>query len=308
MSTFVLRDAWLWNEEHEAYDLSEVSFSCNQGRTLAVVGSPTSGSDTLANWLAGRLDRGYRFEGEVSGLESVAAVDELIGHGLNPHMRVREVFAALRESSPPFFDHLQDLLAAIQSFDVASVEDKFPEEMPPLVRAKLEVLLLLARKPSVLITNLSGSSLVATEKFEVMELLKTIHELQQNAWIIFDRHVSNSARFADEMLVMLNGRVIEQGSTADVVNRPAHPMTIALSEYGSKLLTMQLGATVSQLLEPLTKQGCPFSYKCAVAQKVGLGTCQKDVPQLHNESVSQAVRCHASKEDRQVYRLHLRGQ
>src|SRR5205807_242901 len=92
----------------------------------------------------------------------------------------------------------------------------------------------LACDPSVLIADEPTASLDSTVQAEVLQLLSRLRQ-ERNLTLLFITH--NPAllvNFADRVMVMNAGRIVEQGRTAEVFQRPVDPFTQALTSATAK--------------------------------------------------------------------------
>jgi peptide/nickel transport system ATP-binding protein len=109
--------------------------------------------------------------------------------------------------------------------------------------------------------------------------------------------LSTVASFADEIVVLYAGRVVEQGPTDEVLRPPFHPYTrllissvpemrIGWLEDTMKKREMSVG--IARGVE-ITRKGCPFYNRCPMAIE---GTCEKDMPPILKLEDGHEIACH----------------
>ena len=143
-----------------------------------------------------------------------------------------------------------------------------------------EMALALSCNPKVLLADEPTTALDATVQIQILLLLR---ELQRELGlsIIFVTHdIGAAAEIADRVAVMYGGRIVEQGTVADLLRAPRHPYTQALLKgrahgamrKGQRLETIPGSPPDLAALPP----GCSFAPRCSLAQP----RCQATVPDI----------------------------
>jgi peptide/nickel transport system ATP-binding protein len=138
----------------------------------------------------------------------------------------------------------------------------------------------------------------------VIKLLTGLRDKTGVSFVFISHDLSTVASFADEIVVLYAGRVVEQGPTDEVLTPPFHPYTrllissvpemrIGWLEDTMKKREMAVG--IARGVE-ITATGCPFYNRCPVAIE---GTCDKDVPPLLNLKDGHEIACHLTLEQLQ---------
>lgn len=83
----------------------------------------------------------------------------------------------------------------------------------------------LAADPQLLICDEATSSLDVTLQAQIMTLLRQLKEKQHMAFLFITHNIALAQQFCDTLLVMEQGRIVEQGRTDDVISQPQHPYT-----------------------------------------------------------------------------------
>ena len=112
--------------------------------------------------------------------------------------------------------------------------------------------------------------------------------------------LSTVASFADQIVVLYAGRVVEQGPTNAVLSPHYHPYTRLLISSVPELRvgwleetmeTQEAQAGIDRVVT-LTDKGCQFFDRCPRAMK---GTCDEETPPVRNVTWSHSIECHLSE-------------
>lgn len=167
----------------------------------------------------------------------------------------------------------------------------YPHEMSGGMRQRAMIALALSCNPKVLLADEPTTALDATVQIQILLLLR---ELQRELGlsIVFVTHdIGAAAEIADRVAVMYGGRIVEQGSVADLLRAPRHPYTLALlkgrahgaMQKGQRLETIPGSPPDLAALPP----GCAFAPRCGFAEP----RCQAAVPDIVPVAAGHEVRC-----------------
>ncbi|CAB3634560.1 dipeptide ABC transporter ATP-binding protein DppD [Achromobacter marplatensis] len=167
----------------------------------------------------------------------------------------------------------------------------YPHEMSGGMRQRAMIALALSCNPKVLLADEPTTALDATVQIQILLLLR---ELQRELGlsIVFVTHdIGAAAEIADRVAVMYGGRIVEQGTVADLLRAPRHPYTLALLKgrahgamrKGQRLETIPGSPPDLAALPP----GCSFAPRCSLAQP----RCQAAVPDIEPVAPGHEVRC-----------------
>jgi peptide/nickel transport system ATP-binding protein len=282
-----------------------VSLRVERGQTVCIAGESGCGKSVTALSVMGllpdvaRVDAGaIRFNGvdvlalparQRRGLRgrALAMVFQEPMTALNPVQsigrQVAEVFAihgtaGRREAR----DKVLALLRQVKIPDPERRYDEYPHQMSGGMKQRVMIAMALANRPELLIADEPTTALDVTIQAQVLHLLRELQR-ELGTGIVFVTHdLAVVAEIADRVVVMYAGRVVEQGSVLDVLERPAHPYTIGLlaarpragqTRHGGDRLAVIPG-TVPSPLERIA--GCRYQARCPRVQ----ARCRVDVPVL----------------------------
>ena len=242
--------------------LKDVSFDIYRGRTVAVVGESGSGKSTVAKVISGLLKpvRGIvQFEGKplsprfqrrpLDQLKQIQMIYQMADTALNPKLRIRELIGRPAElylglKGKALGSHVRDLLALIE-LEPKEYIDRFPSELSGGQKQRIGIARALAASPSVIICDEVTSSLDQILAESILKLLDRLQVEFNLAYVFISHDLATVRAIADEVVVMENGRVVEQGTKSDVFAPPHDPYTELLlssvPEMDPDWLTRQLG-------------------------------------------------------------------
>lgn len=268
--------------------VSSVDLSIDPGETLGIVGESGSGKSMTVRGLMGILPDGVHASGSVK-YQGQELMDTPSGHRrhadfammfqdpftmLNPLMRAgRHISETLTD------DHGHRLrgkaaraeevrrLAEVAISD-PGVADRLPYELSGGMRQRVGIAATLSSDPALLIADEATTALDVTTQASILKLLKNLQAERNMALMLITHDLSVASLMCDRILVMYAGRLIEQGPTADVIERPLHPYTRGLIDSNPpadrRLANLpSMPGSVPRAYEVL--QVCPFLERCGFA-------------------------------------------
>jgi len=227
--------------------VDDVSLELRRGEVLALVGESGSGKSTLAAALAGlRTPSGgvLRYLGEPGGdlavpagkrpldlRRRVALVFQNADTALNPRRSVRD---AVRRPLTLFGIGPRAERAARTTQllrDVAldpALQERLPAQLSGGQRQRVGIARALAGEPDVIIADEITTALDVSVQAQVLDLLDELRRERRLACLFISHDLAVVRGIADRILVLYQGKVVEQGSTRAVFAGPNHPYTRAL--------------------------------------------------------------------------------
>ncbi|MFI9387649.1 dipeptide ABC transporter ATP-binding protein [Kutzneria sp. NPDC052558] len=221
--------------------LADVSLTLRAGETLGVVGESGSGKSTLARIVVGLLapDSGtVRLAGQPwsAGPERtrrarrgfVQLVHQNPYAAFDPRFTVAGIIgeALPRLGRRQRAERVTELLAKVRLG--AEFAGRRPHELSGGQRQRVAIARALGPGPSVLICDEPVSALDVSVQAQVLDLLAALQRETGIALLFITHDLAVVQQIGDRVLVLKDGRVVEQGAAGDVFGRPRHPYTRAL--------------------------------------------------------------------------------
>jgi peptide/nickel transport system ATP-binding protein len=296
--------------------LAGAGFALQQGEILGVLGESGSGKSTLAAALvkllppSGRITKGaVLFEGKdllqstsvelrrIRGAR-MALIFQEPSLALHPTMRVgQQVRQVLAAHSPAGNDALRErtleTFSTLFSGDADRVSNSYPHQLSGGQRQRVLIAQAIACHPSVIIADEPTASLDPTTQMEILGVFRTLQQKLGLAMIFITHNPALLAGFADRVLVLYGGHVIECGPAEAVLMSPLHPYTKAL--FQSIPVNLEQGAYARKTKLPaipgdafsLPKEGCSFEPRCTERMDI----CRERRPALVNLAACHTVSC-----------------
>jgi peptide/nickel transport system ATP-binding protein len=301
---------------HTLHAVRDVSFNLYRGAVVALVGESGSGKSTAARLLAGqeRLTSGtIQLDGKQVEVSSradfrrykseVQLVFQDPFSSLNPVHTVRyHLERPVRLHGGKGAEVGQEVVSLMEQVRLTPARQflaKYPHELSGGQRQRVSFARALAARPSVLLADEPVSMLDVSIRLEMLNLLDDLRERFSLAMLYITHDIASARYFADEILVMYAGEIVERGPAELVTQRPAHPYTQLLvasapdpDNLGSTLRGggRRHGPAASgrpQNLEGAGTQGCPFNPRCPFADDL----CRREDPALMQISDTRGAAC-----------------
>ena len=241
--------------------VDDVSFEVHAGEILGLVGASGSGKSTVARCLVHleRPDSGdVRYadgKGGTTGWSMHVAqlVFQNPYQSLNPTMTVRQTLAeALHAAGEPADDaHIRRLL------DVVGLETEYLDRKPGTLSGgqcqRVAIARALAPQPKLLVADEAVTALDANVQRHVLETLLSLREHTDLAILFISHDLDTVRRIADRIAVMVDGRIIEEGATAEVMDHPKHEYTRKLIASVPRALSLDAADTAGTA--DITREG-----------------------------------------------------
>jgi ABC-type dipeptide/oligopeptide/nickel transport system ATPase component len=239
--------------------VEEVALTVSAGECVGVVGESGSGKSMTMRALIGLLPRGARIAGGdlrfalAGGPPSPYDPVRVRGGGmamvfqepmtaLNPTRRVGDLVAdAIMVNSAERVRRGVARQAAVRLLDEVGVPDPearvraFPHELSGGLRQRVMIAMALAGDPDLVICDEPTTALDVTVQDQILGLLDRLRR-ERGIGLLFVTHdLGVVAQVSQRLVVMQDGRVVESGSTPEVLSRPRHPYTVALRRAAADL-------------------------------------------------------------------------
>ncbi len=228
-----------------------ISFALRRGETLAIAGESGSGKSITSlavmgllppnvSATAGRVRLGTTDllgipEARMRALrgDRVAMIFQEPMTSLNPVMTVgAQLVEAIRAHEPlPRREARARAIEALRAVRLSEPErrlDQFPHELSGGMRQRVMIAMALSLRPDVLIADEPTTALDVTVQREVLDLLRDLRRETGTAVVLITHDMGVVAEMADRVVVLKDGRMVEEGAVARIFQAPREPYTQAL--------------------------------------------------------------------------------
>ncbi len=298
--------------------LRDINVKVERGHVVGVIGESGCGKSTLARVMAGILPAA---EGEVvldgdrlkpalrqrsrDELRRVQFVFQMADTALNPRQRISEILGRPIE----FYRGIRGRAKRLEVAELLKMvelpiefESRYPQELSGGQKQRINLARALAAKPDVMLCDEVTSALDSIVGANVIRLLKDLRDKTGVSFVFISHDLSTVATFADEIVVLYAGRVVEQGPVDQVLSPPYHPYTRLLISSVPEMRigwledTMEkreMAVGIARGVE-ITDTGCPFFNRCPIAIE---GTCDTETAPNREPSPGHIIACHRTLEE-----------
>ena len=298
--------------------VDDVSFDLAAGETLAIVGESGSGKSVTAMSMLrliptppGRISSGeVMFDGrdllklddrEIRAIRGnrIAMIFQEPMSSLNPSLTVGLQIAepiVIHRRTPwaAAMDKAVELLARVRISDGASRLNSYPHQYSGGMRQRVMIAMALACKPQLIIADEPTTALDVTVQAQILALLKELTREANSAMVLITHDLGVVARYADRVVVMYGGRIVETAPARALYKTPNHPYT-----RGLMASVPRLDGDTARPLVPIEGQppdlatlppGCAFAPRCQQA----VDRCRTERPPLVEREPGHFSACHFS--------------
>jgi len=296
--------------------VDDVSFSLMQGETLGIVGESGSGKTSIALSICRLLPpEGRVISGQImmDGVDLLSLCDEdfrmrrwkdisIIFQGamnaLNPVMKVGEqISEVIMLHSACSYDEARD--KAKELFRMVEIDsgriDTYPHEFSGGMRQRAIIAMALACGPRIVIGDEPTTGLDVMVQAQVLDLMDRLRREERMSMILITHDLSVLGEIADRVAVMYAGKIVESGSTEEILQRGVHPYTRLLARsfpdvHGSREMVASIPGNPPNLISP--PSGCRFHPRCPVSSEI----CSNEEPVFRDLGGGHMAACHLVKD------------
>ena len=238
-------------------------------------------------------------------LQRIQIVFQMPDVAVNPRHRVKDILGRplkffLGMGAAERDRRVAELLDMVEL--PAGFMSRYPGELSGGQKQRVNLARALAAEPEIILCDEVTSSLDTVVGAAIIELLEHLREELGVAYLFISHDLSTVASFADRIVVLYAGKVVEQGQTSDVLAPPYHPYTRLLLSSVPELrtgwledvmTTREAMSGISRGVE-ITDVGCPFFNRCPLAID---GTCDRIHPPVRRPVAGHEIACHREAEE-----------
>jgi ABC-type dipeptide/oligopeptide/nickel transport system ATPase component len=231
--------------------VDDISFAVGAGETVAVVGESGSGKSVSALALtrllppapACRVSGEIRLGGrnladlperalpEVRGKE-IAYIFQEPSSSLNPLFTIgAQIAESIRLHRPDVTDATAEIIRVL---DLVGIRDPakrikdYPHQLSGGMQQRVMIAMALVCRPALLVADEPTTALDVTIQAQIIDLLRELKAKLRMSILMITHNFGIVHGFADRVLVMYRGKIVEEGPTERVLREPQHPYTQAL--------------------------------------------------------------------------------
>ncbi|MET3920232.1 ABC transporter ATP-binding protein [Arthrobacter sp. UYEF20] len=306
--TLVVEDLKIIGVPSMAAIIEELSLEVRPGEILGVVGESGSGKTTLGLALLNYCKEGTQLDGgsvsvagqQLAGLHwrqvrqlrgrTVAYIPQSPASALNPALRIgTQLKECLSGPSAQVLGRVREVLREVALPDDDAFLAGYPHQLSGGQQQRVAIAMAFTARPALIVMDEPTTGLDVSTQEHVLATVRSMCKTYDCAAVYISHDMAVVAELADRIAVMYSGRIVEIGSTAEVLANSRHPYTgrllLAVPDLHAKRPMIGIpGHAPSPLARP---QGCAFAPRCPLAD-AGCGT---DAPAAIEVGPRHTVRC-----------------
>ncbi|MGF1609355.1 MAG: ABC transporter ATP-binding protein [Kiloniellales bacterium] len=297
--------------------LRDVDVAVERGHVVGIIGESGCGKSTLARVMAGLLPAAkgeIRLDGTPLApsvaqrsrkqLQKVQIVFQMADTALNPRHQIGEILGRPVE----FYLGTRGAARRRRVAELLEMVDlprdfaqRYPWELSGGQKQRVNLARARAAEPEVILCDEVTSALDTIVGANIIELLKRLRRELGVSFVFISHDLSTVASFADRIVVLYAGKVVESGTVDEVLAPPYHPYTrllitsvpeLSVGWLERSLQTREAAAGIARAVE-IRAEGCPFFSRCPLAVP---DLCDREAPPVREPSGSHRLACHRQLE------------
>ena len=240
----------LENSQHQNL-IDGVSFDIKKNEIVGLIGESGSGKSLTSLSILGLLEKNkFNISGEIifngnnlldldnnammeiRGSEISMIFQEPMS-ALNPTMKIgKQIFEVFKAHKNLSFknttERIKKLIKKVRLDNVENLLDKYPHQISGGQKQRVMIVMALSCNPQLLIADEPTTALDVTIQKEIIEILKNLQKSEKLSILFISHDLRLVSNISDKILIMKNGKIIEQGSNKNIINYPKENYTKAL--------------------------------------------------------------------------------
>jgi oligopeptide/dipeptide ABC transporter ATP-binding protein len=297
-----------------------VSFNVDKGQIFGLVGESGCGKSATALSIMGLIPQppgiiaGGRvnFDGRNLAQYSSAQYRQVRGVDISmifqePMTSLNPVHTIAKQISELCIEHLGmskrearnkclEMLEQVGIPSAGSQLDQYPHNLSGGMRQRVMIAMALCCRPKLILADEPTTALDVTVQAQILELILALQQSSGSSVLLITHNLGIVAEYAEKVVVMYAGKVVEEASVWDLFENPLHPYTkgllksvprIGSKKQGPKTRLAEIPGSVPSLRN--LPQGCNFNPRCNMARK----KCGEQEPELKSAGSQRLVACWA---------------
>lgn len=240
----------LENSKHQNL-IDGVSFDIKKNEIVGLIGESGSGKSLTSLSILGLLEKNkFNISGEIifngnnlldldnnammeiRGSEISMIFQEPMS-ALNPTMKIgKQIFEVFKAHENLSFksttERIKKLIKKVKLDNVENLLDKYPHQISGGQKQRVMIVMALSCNPQLLIADEPTTALDVTIQKEIIEILKNLQKSEKLSILFISHDLRLVSNISEKILIMKNGKIIEQGSNKNIINYPKENYTKAL--------------------------------------------------------------------------------
>lgn len=228
------------------------------------------------------------FQNPMSSLNPTMKIEKQVAEAISIHRRL---------SKEEVDQEVLRLLTLVQLKEPEKRRKQYPHQLSGGMKQRVMIAMALACQPKVLLLDEPTTALDVTIQAQIMKLIMDLRESLQMSIILITHDLHVAQHFADTIMVMYAGEIVEKGKANTIFTNPKHPYTKALlgcqidSTYDKQKPLSYLSGMPTSLSQK--SRGCAFAPRCEECMQI----CLEEKPILVSDE-KQEVTCFLYHPDR----------
>jgi len=284
---------------------SNINLILEQGKTLAIVGESGSGKTTLARqiigveeptdgsiWLNEKPLSYNNSKDKKTRFGCIRMVFQNPYESLNPNIRIGHSLDHTLKINTKLNSRqrVQKIKETLIKVGLAEGQrHRYPHMFSGGQRQRIAIARAIILEPKIIIADEPLSALDVSVQAQILNLLQSLQEEMGISYIFISHDLRVVEHIADNVLVMYNGKVVEQGSVTQIFDEPLHPYTQALFAstplYRNRFPQFLRQGKNSKFIAKET--ACVFSSRCQYCEK----QCANHSPETTTTEQGHQISC-----------------